>query len=139
MKLFIPKSVATAHLLQTERPPIAPPLSGAYPSFHDGARSTKHPREAAGQSPPDLPVAQSIALGSLLSTASQLAYKQLEDMMELLPRMSNIERKQQIIGTCLRLRELFFKLAVLVDFMASRATDLALASVSVPRGARIYV
>lgn len=125
MKLVIPKSIPNVHLLQADvkGPGSIPPLSGAYPVFYDGAKSGKKPQSGKKLQ------TRTIPFGDLLSTALQLAYKQLQDLMELLPKMNNVEKKQQIINGCLRIREQMYKIAVLTDFLAARGTDLALAEV----------
>lgn len=123
MKLVIPKSVANVHLLQTEKA-VAVPLAGNYPVFHDGAKSGKRLAAHLAQSLPD-----SFALEDLVETSFQLAYKQLMDLIELFPRMSNIERKQHLIGALLKVREAFYKLIIVCDFIRARQNDLILANV----------
>lgn len=73
---------------------------------------------------------QHISFTRLCLTAAQLVYKQLEDMMDVLPKMNNIERKQHIISMALKGRELFYKLAIISDFMAARSKDVYLANVT---------
>ena len=122
MKLVIPKSIPNVHLLQADKSHAVPPLSGPYPIFHDGARSTRRPSTSAAE--------HGLPFGDLLVTACQLALKQLREVVELLPRMgSSVERRRELMGVCLRCRELFFKLALLADFQSARSNDVALAEV----------
>lgn len=124
MKLVIPKSIPNVHLLQADRSHAVPPLSGAYPVFHDGAKS--------GRRPVDHTDGAGVPLGDLLATACQLASKQLRDCLESLSRnMNSVERRRELIGACLRLRELFFKLAILTDFLLARRNDIHLAQVMI--------
>ncbi len=125
MKLVIPKTIPNVHLLQQDKSAQnTPPVSGAYPIFYDGARSSKKPVHHYGEFAPNI-----VKLGDLLSTSCQFAYKSLIDMIELLPKMNNVEKKQMIISTCLRIRELFYKLTVLVEFLSARKDDIILANV----------
>lgn len=132
MKLVIPKSIANVHLLQGDsnaKPgSIVAPLNGPYPVFYDGARSDKK----AGNLDyikADLKAFTTMPLGTIIETFCQLALKQLHDMMELLGKMNNVEKKQQIIVTCLRIREMAYKMTILTDFVKARHSDLHLASV----------
>jgi len=125
MKLVIPKTIPNVHLLQADsKGPAVAPLSGAYPVFYDGARSNKRPTVSLES---DM---ATISLGDLTATACQLGYKQINDIMELLPRMNNVEKKQQLLATLLRVRELFYKIAVVTDFLAVRQNDMTLTEVS---------
>lgn len=145
-KLMIPKSVMKEHFKTHPSGPVKGPLKPSmvnnFPVFDPAAKSTVSlqaveglklvPHSALADKSSSISKDPFICYNNLCKSAAQLVFKQMEGLMEILPKMSNVERKQHLISMALKSRELFYKLSVIADFLTARSNDVQLVYVSGP-------
>jgi hypothetical protein len=143
-KLMIPKSVMKEHFKTHPsgalKGPLKPLMSNNFPVFDPAAKSAVSlqaveglnlvPHSALSGNNSITSKDSFICYNNLFKSAAQLVFKQMEGLMEILPKMSNVERKQHLISMALKSRELFYKLSVIGDFLTARSNDVQLVHVS---------